>query len=183
MLLYERTKFLTGFSLVIDNIESKEPSLEDTKKIYKLVKKCTTLDLNSEYCYMLLATDFQKTCAISQIGQDVVGFVSGYIKPGSPGTLFVWQVAVDPDHRGKQIAHFMMTELLSRPHLSEINLIEATVSPSNFASQKLFEKIARTLNTSVNMTPYISDSQFTDSHESEDLYTVGPFHTIHKSKE
>ena len=64
-----------------------------------------TLDVNSTYAYLLMATDFAET-SIVVVGVDgaVCGFITGYRPPRRPDTLFVWQVAVAPDAQGRGLA-------------------------------------------------------------------------------
>lgn len=149
--------------------------MNDVKDIFSLIKACTPLDVNSEYCYMLLATHFQHNCAIARQDDTLVGFLSGYIKPDSPGTLFVWQVAVHPDFRGRQISQKMFSDVIAREGMRHVTWIETTIGPTNIASQKLFEKLASTIGAPVEITTFATKDMFTQSHEDENLYRIGPF--------
>ncbi|MEA2028473.1 MAG: GNAT family N-acetyltransferase [Campylobacterota bacterium] len=90
----------------------RKPIKSDAKYIYKLVQDTKILDINSEYLYLLQSTHFANNCIVATIDEKIVGFVSGYIKPNHPDRLFIWQVGVDSDFRGRDIAGKMLKKLL-----------------------------------------------------------------------
>ncbi len=162
---------------------SKVPKLKDSKKIFSLIKNSKPLDLNSEYAYMLICEHFKDTSVIAEIEKKIVGVITGYVIPNEPDTLFIWQVAVDKDFRGKRIPYFMFENLLSRKNLSNIKRIKTTISPSNSASQKMFEKFSVKLECSIERRKYITQNDFLiGEHEDETLYTIGPFNQQNKEK-
>src|SRR3546814_7464641 len=93
------------------------PHKTDASGIHRLISECPPLDLNSVYTYLLLSEHFSRTCIVAGRGDTLDGFVSAYLPPERPGTLFVWQVAVHARARGQGLARFMLTELLQRPGL------------------------------------------------------------------
>jgi len=109
-----------------------------------------------------------------------VGFVSGYIRPDDPDTLFIWQVAVHESQRGQGLATKMLFELLDRNACKNVQYIEATVSPSNIPSQNLFLGLARKFHTNYQVSDYFATEDFPqegsgEEHEDEWLYRIGPF--------
>lgn len=152
----------------------KNPVKSDAKKIYSLAKKTKILDVNSEYLYLLQTTHFKYTCCVAQIDNEVLGFVSGYIHPQHDDVLFIWQVGVDDALRGKNIAGQMISYLLKTNFLREIKYIHTTISPSNLASQRVFQKFAKKFNTTIKEEPMFEVKDFHNAHENEVLYTVGP---------
>jgi L-2,4-diaminobutyric acid acetyltransferase len=104
-----------------------------------------------------------------------VGFISAYLPPGKPETVFVWQVAVAGSMRGHGLAMRMMRELLARPGVAECRYLETTVTPSNTASRRLFESLARMLGTTMRERVLFKGSDFGEAqHEPEVLFTIGP---------
>ncbi|SFP93620.1 diaminobutyrate acetyltransferase [Hydrogenimonas thermophila] len=143
--------------------------------MHKLVIKCESLDLNSQYSYMLICTHFKKTSIVCESKGKVIGFISAYILPDRQNTIFIWQVAVDSSYRGNGIALKMLSSILSRKELSDIKYIHATISPSNIASRNLFKKLALYLNTSIRVNKFLKKELFiNESHEEEELYQIGP---------
>ncbi len=167
-------------------VKTRFPKLEDSPKIYELIQNSPPLDLNSRYLYMLQATHFRDTCIVAELTPEngeapsqIAGFISGYRLPENPESLFIWQVAVSSSARGKGVAKKMMLELLQRPALKSIKQIMTTVTPSNTASLKLFESLARHLKASFTEEMGFESALFGgDAHEAEMLYKIGPFRFI-----
>lgn len=159
----------------------REPTLTDSARITRLVQKCPPLDVNSHYLSLLLCRDFHATCVVAELDSQLAGFLSAYRPPERNDTVFVWQVAVDPQQRSAGVASRMLDELLARPACSQINWLEATVTPSNASSQKLFQSLAARLETQCNREDGFSAELFNeaDPHEPEDLYRIGPFTLNH----
>jgi L-2,4-diaminobutyric acid acetyltransferase len=157
-----------------DEILFREPKKEDAKHIVDLIKRGGTLDLNSEYLYLLQSTHFSQTCCVATHNDEVIGFVSGYLNPKSTNELFIWQVAVDSRFRGKNLAQRIILSIFNRSELKDVTYICATVSPSNLSSQRVFEKIATGLNTELKKETLFSVEDFLDGHEEEVQFLIGP---------
>ncbi|WP_320034291.1 diaminobutyrate acetyltransferase [Halarcobacter sp.] len=158
----------------------RKPKKEFSKKIFQLVKSCSNLDLNSEYLYLLQSTHFKECCSIALCDDKVVGFVSGYKIPNNENALFIWQVAIDENFRGLGLANKLITNTLKRKVNSDVNYIHTTVSPDNKSSIRMFEKLAKKLNTQMKSKKFFKKEDFIDAHEEETLYEIGP---IKKQKE
>lgn len=158
-------------------IETRTPRFSDSDDIYHLVARCAPLDLNSRYAYMLVTAHFNATSVVACQEDKVIGLVSAYILPQKPDTLFVWQVAVDPDYRGKGLATLMLGDLFKRPALQQVRFVETTISPSNTASLTLFKRFAETSGVPIESSTFAQAEDFgADAHEAEILYRVGPLH-------
>jgi L-2,4-diaminobutyric acid acetyltransferase len=154
----------------------RKPSAQDGAAIWRLVKACDPLDLNSCYAYLLLCQHFAESCVVAEHRGEIIGFLSAYLPPASPYAVFVWQVAVRRDKRGKGIASAMLLELLRRKACRGVCFLETTISPSNKASQALFRSLARRLGTRCGEALLFSAGVFAETgHEEEVLFTLGPF--------
>lgn len=135
------------------------------------------LDANSSYLYLLFCRDFPETCVVACRDESVVGFATGYRPPRDPAVLFIWQVGVAPEAKREGIASRLLCELIERCGPDTISAIEATVAPSNTASRRLFESLARTLGLPLVDQP---DKGFGASdfppgdHEPEPRIRIGP---------
>jgi len=159
-----------------DNLLFRTPTEEDGKEVWQLIKNTGVLDLNSSYSYLMWSKFFDETSVVVEENNEIIGFISGFIQPKSPETIFIWQVAVDESARGKGLASRMLQSILHRHTCRNIRRLEATVSPSNEASQALFRKLARDLKTECNVTECFTENQFPGTgHEDELLFTIGPF--------
>lgn len=157
-------------------IDLLEPNLEDGQAVYELVRRCPPLDVNSAYNYFLLCSHFSATCVIGKLGGEVMSFMSAYRLPADAGKLFIWQVAVDSRLRGQGMAGRMLESLLQREACGGVKYLETTVSPSNIASKRVFERFADKHGAGWHEEEFISREMFgSEAHEEEILFRIGPF--------
>ncbi|PRO66579.1 diaminobutyrate acetyltransferase [Alkalicoccus urumqiensis] len=162
---------------VLDSFTLGQPTKEDGQGMWALAKK-TSLDLNSAYKYIMMAEYFSDTCVVAEEDDSVVGFITGFIQPENPDTVFVWQVGVDSSQRGKGLAYKMLDELMNRDVTKDVKYLEATITKDNVASQSLFKKLAREYDTSYEVTETFPADVFPeDIDKAEYTYRIGPFHT------
>ncbi|MBU9722043.1 MULTISPECIES: diaminobutyrate acetyltransferase [Bacillaceae] len=152
-----------------------EPTTSDGSDMWDLVNQ-STLDQNSPYKYIMMCEFFSDTCVVAKEEDKLVGFITGFIPPNRPDVIFIWQVGVHESQRGKGIASKMLNDLLSRVKCKNIRFLEATVTPTNVASQSLFLRLARDHNTECKVDDFFSEDLFPEEgkHEAELMYRVGP---------
>lgn len=149
------------------------PDADDGDDIFNLIAQCPPLDTNSSYCNFLQSTHFRQTCLIARYDGEISGFISGYLKPEDPTTLFVWQVAVSPKYRGKGLAHQMLQGLLSRESLQRVVAIETTITCDNAASWALFKKIDAQNGQEGSVSTFLDQTtHFKGKHDTEYLYRI-----------
>lgn len=154
------------------------PTKDDATGIHSLISQCPPLDLNSLYTYLLLAEHFTATCIVAKVDDVALGFVSAYTPPMRPDVLFIWQVAVHEQARGRGLGKQMLQALLQRSALSGVRYLETTVSPGNAASRRMFEQLARDLNAAVSETALFDKTMFGPQvHDDEPLLRIGPLCT------
>lgn len=157
-------------------IRYRKPNKEDGGKVWELIRSAGTLDLNSAYCYIMLCDYFRDTCLIAEQDGKLAGFVSAFRPPGREDTLFVWQIAVASEVRGRGIGKALLDELLARCGDLPVHYVEATISPSNQASRQLFGSLARRFGSAFIVEEGYPVEFFPGgaSHEEESLYRIGP---------
>ncbi|MCC6696765.1 MAG: diaminobutyrate acetyltransferase [Candidatus Hydrogenedentes bacterium] len=159
-----------GNALVI-----RPPSVEDAADIHELIAQCPPLEINSCYTYLLLSTHFRTTCAVALNQKRMAAFLGAYVIPEHKDTLFVWQIAVHTDFRGKGVGQLMLESLLNREALSHLDYIEATVAPSNLASLVLFRRFASRHHSPFHVSSHFGQHLFrSKEHEEERLIRIGP---------
>lgn len=160
-----------------DSLETlRAPTLDDGADVWTLIKETGVLDLNSSYSYLMWCTNFSDTSVVIETDDEIVGFISGFIKPASPEKLFIWQVAVAESERGKGLASKMLHHILERDVCENVRYVEATVSPSNIPSRKLFNGLARNLDTNIEVFDCFTAEDFPEQgHEDELTHQIGPF--------
>lgn len=159
-----------------ETIQLQAPAAEDGMAVFKLIESCPPLDTNSSYCNLLQCSHFAATSVAAKLDREVVGFISGYLIPERPDTLFIWQVAVGEKARGQGMAGKMILHLLERDASRHVKYIETTITPDNQASWALFKGAARKLNADITDTiGFDRDRHFNGQHETEMLVRIGPF--------
>lgn len=162
----------------------RKPKPGDEYAIYRLIKQSPPLDPNSIYSYHLLCRHFSDTCVVTEQQGEITGFISAYLEPNNPDTLFVWQVVVADSQRGKGLARTMLNTLLASPACSDTRTLESTVNPSNQASRRLFEGLAEQHGCKMEESIFLDEEHFGDEeHEKEILLTVGPLNTENRNQE
>ncbi|HLR64850.1 MAG TPA: diaminobutyrate acetyltransferase [Pseudogracilibacillus sp.] len=158
-----------------EHITFTHPTKSDGKHMYTLAKDSKVLDVNSPYSYVMWSTYFQQTSMIVTYKDERIGFISGYILPEQPDTLFIWQVAVSEKFRGFGLATRMINALYDSLKSKGIHFIEATVTPSNKPSSNLFKGVANKYNTQCKTTLCFSKADFPIADtEEEYTYRIGP---------
>lgn len=124
-------------------------------------------------------THFRDTAVLAERDCAVVGFVSGYMLPGAADTLFIWQVAVDPQARGRGLGGRMLDALVQRAPQALVRWLKTTVTPGNAGSWAMFEAFARRHGATLSRSLMFSRTRhLDDSADSEVLATIGPLQPV-----
>lgn len=136
--------------------------------LWALAGECG-LDLNSPYAYVMWGRYHQETTVVAEDEAGVAGFVLAFRVPRDPDTVFVWQIAVAGDRRGRGIGGALLDELVDR---TGARCVEATVTPSNAASAAMFRALAARHGTTAAEEPCFAEHHFPAGHEAEVLFRI-----------
>lgn len=162
--------------MTAEAVKLRQPVSEDGASVHSLIAACPPLDPNSIYCNLLQCSHFSATSVAAEVENELMGFVSGYLLPERNDTLFIWQVAVGEKGRGCGLATQMLQHLLDRPVCERVTYLETTITESNQASWRLFERLAKTFSAEIKRTVMFDrDRHFNGRHDSETLVRIGPF--------
>lgn len=163
-------------SAAADDICLRKPESADGVRVHKLISVCKPLAENSVYCNLLQCTHFADTCVVAELDGELIGFISAYIPPKQQNVLFVWQVAVQESARARGLAKRMLAELLDRSECSDVQYIEAAITPDNEASWSMFGNFAyqRKWRTE-QFILFDSRVHFAGEQSDEYLLRIGPF--------
>lgn len=153
----------------------RSPVSRDGPAISALISRCPPLDRNSAYCNLIQCTHFADQCVVAEIGGRVVGWVSGHRPPSDPRALFVWQVAVASEGRGKGLAKQMIQSLVTRPAQHDVTHLITTITDDNRASWALFRGLARDWNAELERTALFErEAHFAGAYPTEYQARIGP---------
>lgn len=177
--LYKRTsEVLSGACgpFEIQGLRHRSARAEDGVALWRLVGEAGTLERNSAYAYLLMASDFGATCLVAEDADGATaGGVIGFRPPREPDCAFVWQVGVRPDHRGRGVALAMLKAWWALPAVRDARWLTATVADDNRASQALFRRLAESLRVPCEVRPRFTAEAFPPGHPAEPEYRLGPF--------
>ncbi len=171
-------------ALAPNTLNLRQPRTEDGAALWRLVKAMGGLELNSAYFYLLYCRDYADTCLIAEEHGRLAGFVLGHRPPTRSDSLFVWQIGVAPHMRQRGVGLQLLNALIDRrdgqtnDDRQPWRCLEASVSPDNGPSRKLFRGLAERRQVPCQVGPYLSAEQFPDKHPREDLLRIGPFPLI-----
>jgi L-2,4-diaminobutyric acid acetyltransferase len=160
------------------------PTPDDAPELWRLARDSGGLDLNSPYAYVLAGHHFAGTSIVAETAEGLAGFVYAYPPPSEPGTVFVWQVTVAADHRGRGLARQMLHAVIARARRLGSTRLTATVTPSNDASRRLFTAVAHDVGATYDEQPWIPADHFPAEagggieHEPEQLIAIEPIGPI-----
>jgi L-2,4-diaminobutyric acid acetyltransferase len=151
------------------------PRISDGPDLRRLARDSGDLDLNSPYYYLIWCRDFNGTSVVARDGEKAVGFVTGYRRPDADDVLFVWQVAVDPAYRRQRVGIGMLESITEVMKRVGCRYMEATVTPDNVASLRMFSSLARSHDAPLARAEGFESSLFPGNHQPEYLIRIGPF--------
>jgi L-2,4-diaminobutyric acid acetyltransferase len=160
-----------------EGLKLDQPRLEDGAALWRIARDSRVLDVNSSYSYLLWCRDHAATSIVARDGEgEVTGFITGYLRPREPRTLFVWQVAVDQGQRGRGLAAAMLDALVARTAAEfGVDTVETTVTPDNAPSNRLFASFALRHALPIRREVLFGAELFPESgHEPEVCYRFGP---------
>lgn len=156
------------------HLDLRAPTVADGATLWRMAAESANLDVNPPYAYLLWCRDFADTSVMAFLDGHPAGFLTGYRRPGQPATLMLWQIAVDAAHRGAGTAGRMLDNLTRRVRPAGVTHVEASVTPNNVASQRLFEAFARRWNAPLERRELFGADLFPSGHDAEELFRIGP---------
>ncbi len=154
----------------------RKPELTDGAAVWSLIKDCEPLDTNSMYCNLLQCDHFADTSILAELDGDVIGWISAYIVPNEPDTLFVWQVAVSERARGMGLAGKLLQGIIDREECADVVKMKTTITGENEASWALFRRFAESQNAPLDDEEHFhEEDHFDGKHATEHMVTIGPF--------
>lgn len=120
-------------------MEIREASVEDYLDLHDLVGKIEGIVQHPTHFYKIMLQYFGNSIIVAVDNDELVGFLLGFVSQTNPEEYFIWQLGVDPQHRGKKIAGKIMKSTIDTARRFGCKKVTATVETTNKPSQGLFE--------------------------------------------
>ncbi len=147
----------------------------DAKIIWELARNSEMVDSNPVYFYLLWCHEFADTSIVATVDDQVMAFLLGYLRPGLPDTLVVWQAGVEPACRVFGLRLRMLNEVIDRNVDRGVHFFETTATPDDEVIISVVERFAHQRAARIVKQILFGADQFPDEHATEILYSVGPF--------
>ncbi|MGH8372404.1 MAG: diaminobutyrate acetyltransferase [Gammaproteobacteria bacterium] len=152
----------------------RKPMREDGAAVWRLVGDSGGLEQNSAYAYLLMCTHFRDTCVVAEHDGQLLGCVLAYRPPSESDCVFVWQVGVAPEARGRGLGGEMLDAVVRLPSCHGVRFLTASVASDNAASRALFTGFARRHKAPLMEQEFLTAACFPQSHAAEPLLKIGP---------
>jgi L-2,4-diaminobutyric acid acetyltransferase len=155
------------------SLEIRPPRPGDLRGIVDLVRTGEPfLTAHISYIYWMNIQLFRETCAVAELGGEIVGWCS--MMPVSGGRFFLHQLAVAPTVRRRGVAELLLLSLLNKlvkrePAPFQIVL---TIDRRNRAALDLFTAVAQRSGSRLRKKPEVIELLEEDCQE--ELYVITP---------
>ncbi len=135
----------------------KDPNMEITNLKKEAIPEVSELIVSGEpyvlphhdYVYWIMEEYFSSSNYIVTDSNRIIGFICA-LPSLDKKCYFIWQIVVASDYRGKKIASLLVNRIIEEAKLKAFNRLELSIHGENEASQKLFERIAKENNSTLN---------------------------------
>ena len=146
---------------------------EDVDKIRRFVRECEPLELHTPFTYWTLFNYFSNLCFLIAEDDMVIGFVSGIRSSLDQNVVYLWQIGVSKNSRGKNYASVLIDAFTKAVRAIECNKIQVSISPENKTSYNVFLKYVKEHSYSISKISEIKyHDQLSDKKEFEILYEI-----------
>ncbi|MEU5084420.1 MULTISPECIES: GNAT family N-acetyltransferase [Streptomyces] len=156
------------------DVRYRTPVPEDAVAVWRMVLDEPMLDDNSSYHYRLWFRDFAETSVVATVGNDIVGFLTGYRRPDAPDTFFIWQAAVKPGNGISGLGIDLLVHAIDLQLATGAKYVETSVSRENKAIVMLLHMIATTYDADTHTELLFRAEDLPGGDHDEVLHRIGP---------
>lgn len=152
----------------------RKPTPADALAVWQMVTNEPMLDDNSSYHYTLWFRDFAETSIVADMGDELVGFMTGYRRPCKPDTFFIWQAAVKPGSGVSGLGVDILANAIDLQLSTGAKYVETTISEQNKAVTMLLHMVAKKYDADITTELLFAAEALPDGDHDEVLYRLGP---------
>ncbi|KYC45715.1 MAG: Acetyltransferase (GNAT) family protein [Candidatus Methanofastidiosum methylothiophilum] len=148
-------------------------TVEDVDKVRRFVNECKPLDLHTPFTYWALFNYFPNLCFLMEEEENVIGFISGLRSSIENNMVYLWQIGVSKDQRGKNYASVLIDHFIKGVISIECDKIQVSIAPQNQSSNNTFFKYAKIHSYNFGKIGEVKyHDKLTDKKEYEILYQI-----------
>ncbi|KYC53386.1 MAG: Acetyltransferase (GNAT) family protein [Candidatus Methanofastidiosum methylothiophilum] len=118
-------------------------TVEDIDSLRIFVNECKPLELHTPFTYWTLFNYFSNLCFLILDEEKVIGFISGIRSSVDKDTVYLWQIGVSKEYRGKKYASLLIDHFIKAVSDLDCNKIQVSISPENESSYNAFAKYTK----------------------------------------
>lgn len=147
--------------------------VEDVDILRRFVAECKPLELHTPFTYWTLFNYFSNLCFLMVDEEKVIGFISGVRSSLDNEIVYLWQIGVSKDHRGKNCASLLLDHFIKAVIDLDCSKIQVSISPENQSSYNAFVRYAKENSYSFEKIGEVKYyDQLSDKNEFEILYQI-----------
>ena len=148
-------------------------TVEDVDSLRIFVNECKPLELHTPFTYWAIFNYFSNLCFLMIEEEKIIGFISGVRSSLDKDIVYLWQIGISKDYRGKNYAFLLIDHFIKAVIGLDCNKIQVSISPENQSSYNAFTKYTKENSFSfVKIGEVKYYDQLSDKKEYELLYQI-----------
>lgn len=143
---------------------------DDVDTLKSLSKQCVPLGQHTSFTYWMLCQYFSNLCYILEDeDRNPIGFVSAIRSSSVEGAVYLWQIGIVEQHRGKGLSKILIDAIVGSIHDDEY--IQFSIDDTNKESLGAFSSYAKANGLSMDAVDQVDFTDpFTQVKENETIY-------------
>lgn len=120
----------------------RSPGPDDAGLLQTFVSTCPPLEVHTAFTYWVLGRYSSPFCFLAESEGRPCGLLTAVATARPDSSLYVWQLGVSEQWRGKGVAGLLLDHLADAMRAADMQAFEVSISPANEPSRRTFESFA-----------------------------------------
>lgn len=147
-------------------------SVADVEGIVQFVESCPPLDLHTPFTYWVTLRYWGRHCFVATMADRIVGYASAIGSGGGDDVLYLWQIGVASELRGRGLAQRLIESVADVGRESGFQVLQVSIAPDNEASLRAFRRFAASRERSLDPAGEVSFCDPRGKPVHEDVYAL-----------
>lgn len=116
----------------------------------------------NNYIYWMLGKYFPSTCLVAEENGQILGYI-GALLSAEKQKIFIWQIAVKPEERGRRIGRKLLKRILLVAGDMGIMQLEIAINDENIPCRHMVEKLVQDLRGTITKKEKYQDAGFCET--------------------